>query len=186
MNRIFVVLIIVVAIAGCTPQPADDALPTLIPTPQAVAPATETPVATVPPTDAPSSRPTLPPTWTPSLEPTATPTVITNTPAPLNTAIPTLAACGTFDVDRDRSAATFTVGTPTQVFWSAVSGAARYRISVIDGFNQEIFFDYSIEPSYTFKPDQFEAGDRYAWKVLPEDSLLRQMCLAVTGDMSPG
>ncbi len=188
MKRIFSLLMLVALVAACTPQP-EETLPTLMPTAQSVAPASAMPAEAVPtlaPTSPPSERPTLPPTWTSSPEPTATIIPPTETPVPVFTALPTLVACGPFDVDREQSAAAFVVGTPAQVFWTAVQGATRYRISVLNAFNEEIFFDYALEPTYTFSPDQFETGQRYAWRVYPEDSLLRQMCLAVTGDMSPG
>ena len=185
MKKILAIFTLGFAIVGCSPQ-ATDVIPTLIPTPLPAVAATETPIPTVAPTQAPVERPTLPPTWTPSVEPTDTITPATETPIPQITAAPTLAACVPFDIDRNKSAATFTVGQPTQVFWVAVQGAARYRIGVLDGSNQEIFLDYSIEPTFTFPSDLFEAGKRYAWRVYPEDSLSRQMCFAVTGDMSPG
>lgn len=189
MKKLFSLLVLLALVAACTPQP-EEVLPTLMPTGQPIVPAaSNTPAEDVPtaaPTNPPSERATLPPTWTSSPEPTATFVPPTETPVPLFTAIPTLVACGSFDVDRNQSAATFVVGTPTQVFWTAVQGASRYRISVINATNEEIFFDYAIDATYTFKPDQFATGERYAWRVYPEDSLLRQMCLAVTGDMSPG
>lgn len=188
MKKLFSILMSLLLVAACTPQP-EEALPTLMPTGQSIVPATATVDSAAPtnaPTNPPAERATLPPTWTSSPEPTITLVPPTETPVPLFTAIPTLVACGPFDVDREKSAATFVVGTPAQVFWTAVQGASRYRIGVLNGFNEEIFFDYAIEPTYTFKPDQFEEGQRYAWRVYPEDSLLRQMCLAVTGDMSPG
>ena len=185
MKRMIAIVIFGLTIAGCGPQAAE-VLPTLMPTPQPPSPATDTPVPAVVPTQAQSERPTLPPSWTPSVVPTDTLILPTQTPIPAFTALPTLVACGPFDVDRNKSAATFTVGNPAQVFWVPVQGAVRYRIGVLDAFNQEIFMDYAVDPTYTFKPDLFEAGKRYAWKVYPEDSLGRQMCFAVTGDMSPG
>ncbi|MBI1280055.1 MAG: hypothetical protein GC179_18145 [Anaerolineaceae bacterium] len=185
MKRIIGLLLFMLAASGCGSQQPTEVLPTLMPTPQPAAAATETPVSTVaPPTQVPVDRPTLPPTWTPSVEPTNTLIPPTNTPLPLATPIPTLVACGPFDVDRDKSASTFTVGTPTQVFWTPIQGAVRYRIFVIGDFNQEIFSDYAVDASYTFKPDAFEAGKQYLWKVYPEDSLARQMCFAVSGDLS--
>ncbi len=185
MKRIVAIAILGLTIAGCGPQTAE-VLPTLIPTPRPALSATETPIPSVEPTQVQSERPTLPPTWTPSVVPTNTFIPPTETPIPVFTALPTLVACGPFDVDRDKSAATFKVGQPAQVYWTPVHGAVRYRIGVLDGTNQEIFMDYAVDPTYTFNPDLFEAGKRYAWKVYPEDSLSRQMCLAVTGDMSPG
>ncbi len=184
MKRIIGIVIIVLVVSGCGSQQPTEVLPTLMATPQPAAAATETPIPTVAPTQAPVERATLPPTWTPSVVPTDTVIPSTNTPVPLSTPIPTLVACGPFDVDRDKSASTFTVGTPTQVFWTPVQGAVRYRIGVIGDFNQEIFFDYAVDANYTFKPDLFEAGKQYLWKVYPEDSLARQMCFAVAGDLT--
>lgn len=184
MKRIVGIAIFVLAVSGCGSQQPTEVLPTLIATPQPAAAATETPIPTVAPTQVPVDRPTLPPTWTPSVEPTDTVIPPTNTSVPLSTPIPTLVACGPFDVDRDKSASTFTAGTPTQVFWTPIQGAARYRIGVIGDFNQEIFFDYAVDANYTFKPDLFEAGKQYLWKVYPEDSLARQMCFAVAGDLT--
>jgi hypothetical protein len=182
MKRIIAIVILGLVVTGCGSQ-TPEALPTLIPTQTPLPAATNTTVPAVTPTDDLSDRPTLPPTWTPFVEPTDTIAPPTETPLPESTAIPTLVACGPFDVDRNKSAATFTVGQPTQVYWVPVQGAARYRISVLDAFNQEIFSDFAIDPTYTFKPDQFEAGKHYAWKLYPIDTLGRQMCFAVTGDM---
>lgn len=186
MKRLFALFMLAVVTVGCSPKP-EEVVPTLIPSlqPANAASATPPPTDVPPPTQVPVERPTLPPTWTPSPEPTNTVLPPTETPVPVWTAIPTLVACGSFDVDRNKSAATFTVGKPAQVFWVPVQGAARYRISVLDGTNQEVLVDYAVEPTYTFAPDAFEAGKRYAWRVYPEDSLSRQMCFAVTGDMSP-
>jgi len=185
MKRILFIGILGLLMAGCGPQ-APEVLPTLMATPQPASPATATLVPAVTPTqEVESVRATLPPTWTPSPVPTDTFIPPTQTPIPQVTALPTLVACGPFDVDRNKSAATFTVGQPTQVYWVPVQGAVRYRISVLDGTNQEIFVDYAVDPTYTFEATLFEAGKLYAWKVYPEDSLSRQMCLAVTGDMSP-
>lgn len=186
MKRVIAIGLLALFAAGCGPK-TDEVLPTLIPTPQPALPATNTPVATVvPPTQVESVRATLPPTWTPSEVPTITVIPPTDTPIPQSTAIPTLVACGPFDVDRDKSASTFTVGQPATVYWVRVQGAVRYRIGVLDGSNQEVFMDYALDPTYTFKAGLFEKGKRYAWRVYPEDSLSRQMCLAVTGEISPG
>ncbi len=181
--KLFMTLgLFVLAIVGCTPTA--EVLPTLIPSPQPAASATSTSIPTTAPTEIPVERPTLPPTWTPVLEASATPVPPTNTPIPAYTAIPTLVACATFDIDREKSAATFTAGQPAQVYWTPVQGAARYRIRVIDGFNNELFADYSVDPTYIFRPGSLEAGKRYAWKVYPEDSLSRQMCVALTEELA--
>lgn len=182
MKRLTTIGLIVFAIAGCTPQA--EVLPTLIPSPQPAASATSTVIPTTSPTEVPVDRPTLPPTWTPVVEASATPVPPTNTPVPAYTAIPTLVACASFDIDREKSAATFSADQPAQVYWTAVQGAARYRIRVIDGFNNEVFADYSVDPTYIFKPGSLEAGKRYAWKVYPEDSLSRQMCVALTEEIA--
>ena len=187
MKRFMAIAIFGFLMAGCGPQ-ATEVLPTLIPTPQPPVAATDTPIPAVVPTQTVDNgtRPTLPPSWTPSEVPTDTVIPPTETPIPQATAFPTLVACGPFDIDRNKSAATFKVGQPVEVYWVPVQGAVRYRIGVLDGTNQEIFMDYAVNPTYTFKPDLFEKGKHYAYKVYPEDSLGRQMCFAVTGDMSPG
>ena len=185
MKRIIGVVLLIVMMVSCSPRPAE-VIPTLIPSLQPAVAATNTSEPTAAVTQIQNERPTLPPTWTPSPEPTETSIPPTQTPLPEVTAIPTLVACGPFDVDREKSASTFKAGQPTQVFWVPVKGAVRYRIGVLDGTNQEIFMDYAVDATYTFKSDLFEKGKLYAWKVYPEDSLGRQMCLAVTGDMSPG
>jgi hypothetical protein len=186
MKWFIAIVLVALLMAGCGPQ-ATEVLPTLMPTPQPAPSTTDTPVPAVTPTqEVDAGRPTLPPSWTPSDVPTNTVIPPTDTPIPQVTALPTLVACGPFDIDRSKSAATFKVGQPVQVYWVPVQGAVRYRIGVLDGTNQEIFMDYTVDPTYTFKPDLFEANKHYAYKVSPEDSLGRQMCFAVTGEMSPG
>ena len=46
--------------------------------------------------------------------------------------------------------------------WSRVDTAARYRISLVDQLGTELFMDYAVEPTYTFKADLFERDYAYA------------------------
>ncbi|MBZ0279664.1 MAG: hypothetical protein K8L97_02910 [Anaerolineae bacterium] len=184
MKKRFAVLVVLVALAGCG-QPAEQSLPTLIPTPvQAID--TETPIPVEPSaTPVLVDRPTLPPTWTPAVQIVETavpgePTTDVNVQSQPQ-GLPTLVACGGFTVDRERSVTTFTRDTPPTVFWTAVPTAARYRIGLLNDKGEEIFSDYSLENSYTFRLDLFERNQRYAWEVYPEDVLNQQMCLIKVG-----
>lgn len=188
MMKHFAALVFLVILAGCG-QPADQALPTLISTPLPVV-ASETPIPVEPSaTPVPASRPTLPPTWTPSVqggEPTAVQgesSTIGNTDAqpPAPQGLPTLVVCGGFAVDRDRTVTTFDSDTPPQVFWTIVPTAARYRIALLNDKGEEIFADYAVENTYTFRADLFERNKRYAWEVYPEDALNQQMCIIKVG-----
>lgn len=185
-NDLFVVMLISIAfIAGCTGQPTE-VLPTLAATPLAVQEATAITVSTAAPTPTPLQRATLPPTWTSSPEPSQTPIPPTNTPIPTVKPVSTLVVCATFVVDRERSPGTFVVGQPLQVYWSTVEGASRYRIVILDEFGTEIFAGYAVDATFTFAADQFEAGKRYIWTVYPEDALRQQMCIGISGELSPG
>jgi hypothetical protein len=105
--------------------------------------------------------------------------------AQAGSAKPTLAVCGGFAADRERSAAAFTPGNPVQVYWTPVDTAARYRISLINDSGDELFMDYSLEATYTFRGDLFEKDKRYAWSVYPEDSLNQQMCFERGAEILP-
>lgn len=183
---------VLLLLAACGQQPSVETLPTLAPT--ALPPEETAPVEAVSPsaTPIPLDRPTLPPTWTPSPEPTRAGAE----PAGQNTAAapatveqpqgqPTLIVCGTFAVDRQRSSPTFTFGNAPVVYWTAVITAARYRINLIDESGAEIFVDYTLEPTYTFRADLFQRGKRYAWEVYPEDALGQQMCLKRGQELFP-
>lgn len=190
MNRCFAALIVVVFMLAACGQPSTQTLPTLIPTPggvQAQPTETEAVVATVQPTQEPLTRPTFPPTWTPSAggdtstdngsgTDSAAPTTPPGTPIPIPTEQPTLVVCGGFVADRARSTSSFTLGTTPQIFWTKVDTAFRYRIRLLDDTGAELFVDFSLDPTYTFKADLFERGKVYAWSVYPEDSIGQQMC----------
>lgn len=175
---------IVFTLVGCSQ--AEDALPTLMPTALPPTEVTSTEAAPeIVATPIPIERPTLPPTWTPSPVPTETPIPPTPTTPLVLTPVPTLIACGTFDIDRENSASTITIGQPVQVFWTPVDGAMRYRIFLLDERGFEVHVDYSVDPTFTFTPDLFRAGRRYAWEVYPEDNLARQMCIQIAGELAP-
>lgn len=185
MRNFSFVILIGLLLASCGGQPSET-LPTLAATPVTVQEATATTIPTEAATQQPAQRATLPPTWTPSAVPSQTSLRPTNTAIPTSAPIVTLEACATFTIDRDRSPGTFVVGQPVQVYWSSVQGASRYRIVIQDEFETEIFAGYAVDATYTFEPDQFEAGKRYIWQVYPEDVLRQQMCIAITGELWPG
>lgn len=200
MNKSFTALIIIVfALAACSPQ-SSETLPTLIPTlGSGVEAATQTPVQpTEPPTSAPLARPTLPPAWTSvpgsadngslsgDASSLATPTPESlNTPPPAATEVPTLVVCGIFVADRSRSTSTFKVGESPQILWTKVETAARYRIRLLDETGSEIFVDFTLTPGYVFRPDLFQAGKVYGWSVYPEDSIGQQMCSERGAELYP-
>jgi len=184
LTKLGLLVVALVLLAACGQQPADQSLPTLIPTAAASEPVAES-TATSAPTQVPLERSTLPPTWTVSPVPTQPPTATTDLTLQAELARPTLVVCGGFAADRERSIATFTVGNPVQVFWTAVDTAARYRISLLNDQGEELIVDYTLEPTYTFNPDLFERDQRYAWSVYPEDALNQQMCFERGAEVLP-
>ena len=204
MKRCFAALVMIAfALVACGQQSAET-LPTLIPTPGGVL-ATPTGVAaesTTEPTQTqlPLTRPTLPPTWTPSAgdqtdtsdntsgtnpQPSTATPAVQGTPAPVATEVPTLVVCGGFVADRAKSVSTFAIGTTPQIVWTKVDTAARYRIRLLDDTGAELFVDFSLDPTYTFRADLFKAGNVYAWSVYPEDSLGQQMCTERGAELYP-
>ncbi len=207
MKRCLAALVVIAfALAACGGQPASQTLPTLIPTPGGVQPSATPTVAsaesTTEPTQVPLplTRPTLPPTWTPAPgdqtnstdntavtnQPLATATLaVSDTPAPVATEVPTLVVCGGFVANRNKSTSTFTVGATPQIFWTNVDTAARYRIRLLDDTGAELFVDFSLQPTYTFRADLFQKNKVYAWSVYPEDSLGQQMCTERGAELYP-
>jgi hypothetical protein len=185
MRNFFFLLLMGLLVASCGGQ-SNEVLPTLAVTPVTIQEVTATTAPTEAATQPPAQRATLPPTWTPSPAPSQTSVPPTNTAIPTSAPIATLAACATFTIDRDRSPGTFVVGQPVQVYWLPVQEASRYRIVIQDEFETEIFAGYAVDATYTFEPDQFEAGKRYIWQVYPEDVLRQQMCIAISGELWPG
>lgn len=194
MRKLWVILVMGLALTACG-QSSNDVLPTLIPTPGQVEAPTEASAPTEAPTAVPLTRATLPPTWTPAgqndltTEPVSVtePTqqgVIQSQPTNPNV-LPTLAVCGSFAADRERSISTFDAGQTPQVFWTTVATAARYRVDVIDEFGAEIFTDYTLDTTYTFKADLFQRGKRFGWGVYPEDAFGQQMCTERGAELFP-
>ncbi len=176
---------ILMLVAACGGQANNQTLPTVMPTDANVVEATATQPATTAPTQPPLERPTLPPTWTSSPVPSETPSPTFDATLQAQIVKPTLVVCGVFATDRENSMKTFTLGSPVQVFWTAVDTAARYRIGLINDKGEEVFMDYSREPNYTFKAELFEKDKRYAWVVYPEDALNQQMCFERGDEILP-
>lgn len=171
--------------AACAQQPEATAVPTL-------------PAATVEPTAedgglAPTPteivRATLPPTWTPEPLPSATPTT-----APLPTidvttefmmAQPTLPACAAFDIDRERSAEAFTLGTSPLVAWQAVLAAVTYRVTLYDGDFNVLHEQDVLATQHIFSADLFRYDSFYFWEVRPLDRFGVQICLPRGGRLVP-
>jgi hypothetical protein len=155
-------------------------------------------VATQPPTPTPLQRATLPPTWTPSPPPEnigiqsqVTPVDSGAQQQPEQTDIveqapPTpLEVCALFGEDRDLNKRTFTLGTPVQVYWTAVQGAASYSISLIDPSGEVIMTGYTVQPTFVFEPDLFQRDTIYGWEAYPVDPAGRQMCLSRGAELVP-
>lgn len=189
MGIVFIVLV------GCTAQP--DGLPTLMPSviPAATVLSSSTPeaaetlIATDAPTNIPAARATLPPEWTATPAPSNTPVqqiqATAAEPVVADTAIPTLAACGTFVVDYDRTELTHMPDQSVTVAWTAVSGASRYLIQLVSSTGTELWFGYTTETFFEFPPERFRPGEIFGWNSYPEDSLARQMCNAVGNAITP-
>lgn len=178
---------VAVLAAGCQTQ--DVPLPTLMPTPLPELPTATVAIEPPKPTSPPLERPTFPPTWTPSPDPslaTATPTPeVEAAVTALPRSLPTLEVCAPFRVDRNRSAVTFPFGTAPQVAWTPVETAQSYRVILIDEFGRELFTDYIVETTYTFRAELFERGKRYGWEVYPIDIIGQQMCLQRGDELIP-
>lgn len=180
-----------VLLAACSTQPQE--LPTLIPEPTTV-PTTEVPAQSVEvtPNATPTSplvRPTLPPTWTPPPSETPLPTETETLPATPTFFQPTAAlpeGCNTFQIDFERSAREFRLGTAPTVSWVAVPESVRYRVSLRTISGVVIQDDiYIAETQYTFPADLFEQGVQYGWEVYPINSLGEQMCFQRGGELFP-
>ncbi len=185
-------VVIVIAVVACNPQ-APQELPTIVPENTTVPP-TEvpaqsvevTPTASVTP---PRTRPTLPPTWTPVPSETPLPTE-TETPPPTPTFFAPTAAlpegCNVFQIDFERSATDFRIGTAPTVSWVAVPEAVRYRVSLKTLRGTTIKDDIFIaETQYTFAAELFEQGVQYGWEVYPINTLGDQMCFQRGGELYP-
>jgi hypothetical protein len=172
-------------LSGCKGA-SNQTLPTLIPSP---APATDVPTqattALPTATEALFDRATLPPTWTVSPIPSETPVPSLDATVQAQLAAPTLVVCGVFAVDRELNPEAYTVGQPLTVVWTPVDTASRYRVSLVSETGSELFFDYALEPTYTFQSNLFVRGGRYAWEVYPEDAQNQQMCIKRGGELLP-
>ena len=169
-------------------QQQDQALPTLAPTLADISEATVE-ATQIPPTPIPAERPTLPPTWTPAVLPTqtpvpATPTLTQDEESRLMPPTP-LEVCNTFGEDLQRNSRTFQPGEPATVYWTSVAGALSYYIKLIDQEGEEVFADYSAQPSYTFSADLLEPEKLYGWEVYPIDALNQQMCTTRGAELFP-
>jgi hypothetical protein len=171
--------------AACAQQPEATVIPTLPPV--IVEPAVED--AHSAPTATEIIRATLPPTWTPEPLPSATPTTAPVPTIDVTTefmmAQPTLPACAAFDIDRERSAEAFTLGTSPLVAWQAVLAAVTYRVTLYDGdFN--VLQEQDVPTTqHVFSPDLFRYDDFYFWEVRPLDRFGVQICLPRGGRLVP-
>ena len=188
-NVLLAVLVLVMALAACAQQ--EQVLPTTAPiatTQAATQAATATPLNL--------QRPTLPPTWTPvpdpnaqaQTQPEATTVDQSGQPVP---AQPTfspataLEACTTFGEDRNLNKRSFKIGESPQVFWTAVTGAASYSVSLIDETGTVLLTEYTTEPTITFEASLFEATKLYGWEAFPIDGIGQQMCLGRGAELFP-
>lgn len=171
--------------AACGQQPEATAIPTL---PSVTAePAVED--AHLAPTATEIVRATLPPTWTPEPLPSATPTAAPVPTIDVTTefmmAQPTLPACAAFDIDRERSAEAFTLGTSPLVAWQAVLAAVTYRVTLYDGNFNVLHEQDVLTTQHIFSADLFRYDDFYFWEVRPLDRFGGQICLPRGGRLVP-
>lgn len=189
----FYAVVVMLFVAAC--QPAPQALPTQAATLASTEVSPEAATPTTQPTQGSVERPTLPPTWTPESaapvqEQEATPTLEAAAEVVEPAGQPTLAVCGTFTVDRERSVVNFPAGTSPQVFWSAVATSVRYRLELTDVEGNPLTNDdgvalvfYTVEPTFSFDAALFKRGTSYGWTVVPEDSRNQQMCFERGGEL---
>lgn len=149
-------------------------------------------------TPTPLQRATLPPTWTPSPEPEAVQDAsggeVVQPPADPQQPVqqlsdviaPTaLEVCATFGEDRELNNRRFTPGGPVQVHWTAVQGASSYYIILVDETGDLLKEGYSIQPTFVFEPELFDADKIYGWEVYPIDPAGQQMCLSRGAELVP-
>jgi hypothetical protein len=194
------VLSLLITAAACAPQPTATPIPTQPPAPSAVG----EPSQTLEPTWTPVERRTLPPEWTltftASMTPSITPTVPTSTPThtPTLTPIPTIDAIGTvlagqppregcaqFRVDESISAFDFVFGSDPVVNWTAMQGAAGYKVTLLNGARDAIFETITPLLTITFSANFFAIDDIYAWEVRPLSSEALQLCQPIGSALVP-
>ncbi len=187
-SSLILLLLLCFALASCAQQ--EQTLPTIAPeiTEVTEEAATELPTAT--PFN--PQRATLPPTWTPSpaageLGGQATPTPEIQAPeqqAAQQGATP-LEVCVTFGEDRTLNSRTFTPGGPVQVFWTPVTGASSYSVSLIDDTGEVLKTGYTAQTTLVFEPELFEPNRIYGWEAYPIDPAGRQMCISRGAELIP-
>lgn len=142
---------------------------------------------------------TLPPTWTPSPPAEAENTsdsggdnsAVATQPAAVENTEPELIAptalevCATFGEDLTLNKRTFTPGTPVQIFWTPVEGAASYFITLIDQFGDTVQTDYTSQTTLVYPPELFKANSLYGWEAYPIDPAGRQMCISRGAELLP-
>jgi hypothetical protein len=192
-----------------TLTPTIDRRPTLPPSWTPGPPPTRDPNAgepTLPPPPQPvEGRATLPPSWTPRPFITVTPIPFVGSPGPSrvpptstpaggqeSTATPradippTLAgeaqyptACATFG-KTEPTDIVIVKGSPAQVSWTKVEGAAGYRVWLLNPSRRYSFDQVVDKETITIPEDAFIGPGPYAWEVMP---LLDgdRMCVSLTG-----
>lgn len=175
-------LLLSIAMAACqgnapaATQPQPTALPA-----QTEPTSGPTQTATAMPTT--RARPTLPPSWTPTATATVSPlpgdvqptaTGPTPTPVKVDGASP---VCTNFAPDIATITREFRVGESPSIAWTAVEGAALYRV-VVQNEREEIIHERLVtETFYAIPAEVFLSAGRFGWLVEPLDQIGVQMCL---------
>ena len=137
------------------------------------------PTSDVLPTNTRVARPTLPPTFTPTIAPTLTPTLVPTATNTLEVRDAVSDACSSFGPDFALITRTFNVGQSPVAAWTAVEGAALYRIYVYDENRTQLNIDplFTEETNFSLPSDLFAQSGRYSWDVEPLDGAGIQICL---------
>ncbi|NDJ61909.1 MAG: hypothetical protein GYB67_12335 [Chloroflexi bacterium] len=161
-------------IASCSAlqPPTPTPFPTNTPVPVTPS-ATFTPL----PTPTPITPIVLPPTWTPIFVPS--PTLTPEFVSLERSGRPTLAACANFGEDLNQNSFIFQFGTQPRVYWTPMSGAVLYQITLYDPELEILVrdvIDIESGQNYAFDADLFELDQIYRWEVVPLNGDRFQLC----------
>jgi hypothetical protein len=179
-----IAIVLILLLAACDQQSDDETLPTRVPEqPTQQAPVATATITEVPLTPTPIVRMTLPPTWTPSSTPTDLPPTNTPTFVPTVEIIPNELpeACNLFAVDIENSVERFNLGESPTVAWTAVEGAALYRVLVFTQTGTQIYHRLFEETTTDIPTSIFPGEGNYGWESIPLDPAGVQMCYSVGG-----
>ena len=90
---------------------------------------------------------------------------------------PTLEVCTNFGEDVERNSLTFPISTSPQVYWTAVEGAAIYRVTLYNAAGEMLVDSFSETSPVSFDAELFELDNNYFWEVRPFSGTGVQLCV---------